>query len=110
MIIDDAAEKYGLPDLRPALADFLNREKACGPDTVDPIGGQRRASSVSSLPFDEIQVWFKVRVQNTEFGDPSIVVPVQTLFSSPPDESWSFGWYDTAIFNVDSESRWLSRP
>jgi len=34
MIIDDAAEKYGLPDLRPALADFLNREKACGPDTA----------------------------------------------------------------------------
>lgn len=40
MIIDDAAEKYGLPDLWSALADFLNREKACGPDTVHPIGGQ----------------------------------------------------------------------
>ena len=104
--INDTTEKYDLPDLRSALVDFLNREKAYGPDIVHPIGGQRRASSASSLPFNEVQVWFKVRVQNTEFDDPGVVVPAQTLLCSPPDEIWSFGWYDTAIFNVDPASRW----
>ena len=38
--INDAAERYGLPDLCLALVDFLNREKACDPGAVHPIGGQ----------------------------------------------------------------------
>ena len=106
IIINDTAEKYGLPDLVPALTDFLNKEKACGPSAVHSVGGQRRASTTSSLPFNEAQVWFKVQVQNTKFDNPSIVVPVQTLFCSPLDETWSFGQYDTVIFNIDSASRW----
>ena len=104
--INDIAEKYCLPDLLPALTDFLNKEKACGPGAVHSIGGQRRASTTSSLPFNEAQVWFKVRVQNTEFDNPGVVVPAQTLFCSPPDETWTFGRYDTALFNVDPVSRW----
>ena len=106
MAINDVAEKYGLPDLLPALADFLNKEKACGPGAVHSIGGQRRASATSSLPFKEVQTWFKVRVQTTEFDNPSVVVPAQTFYCSPPDENWSFGRYDTAIFNVDPAFRW----
>ena len=38
--INDTAERYGLPDLCPALVDFLNREKACDPGAVHPIGRQ----------------------------------------------------------------------
>ena len=40
MTINDTAVKYGLPDLLPALANFLNKEKACGPGAVYSIGGQ----------------------------------------------------------------------
>lgn len=104
--IDDAAERFGLSDLRPALADFLNKERAAGPSAVHPVGGQRRASSHCSLPFTELQVWFKVRVQNTEFHDADTILPAQTLLCSPPDDHWTFGRYDTVIINVDAAQKW----
>ena len=70
MTINDIAEKYCLPDLLPALTDFLNKEKACGPGAVHSIGGQRRASTTSSLPFNEAQVWFKVVTDQPVFPRP----------------------------------------
>ena len=69
---NDAVEKFGLPDLRPTLAAFLNKEKAMGPSAIHPIGGQRRVSDDCPLPFTELQVWFKVQIQNTEFHDPNM--------------------------------------
>ena len=73
---------------------------------MHPIGRQRRALSTSLLPFNEVQVWFKVQVQNTEFDDLSIVVSAQTLLCSPLYETWSFRQYNTTIFNVDPVFRW----
>ena len=106
--INDAAEKFGLPDLCPALADFLNKEAAIGPYALHTIGGQRRTLNNCPLPFTELQVWFKVWVQNTEFHDPNTILPVQTLFCAPPDRhsNWTFGHYDTAIINHDVVFKW----
>ncbi|KAG9309410.1 hypothetical protein JVU11DRAFT_10661 [Chiua virens] len=57
--IDEAAQKFGLPDLQAALADFLWREEQYGEGFMHPIGGQRCGSVYSNLPFMELQLWCK---------------------------------------------------
>ena len=53
--MDQAAEQFGLPDLRVALADFLSFEKSHGVESVHPIGGgPRRAPTNTELPFTDI--------------------------------------------------------
>ncbi|KAF8425727.1 hypothetical protein L210DRAFT_3421137 [Boletus edulis BED1] len=105
--VDEAAQRFGLPDLRPALADFLQREAQFGAGFVHPIGGQRRGSRYSNLPFTELQVWYKVRLQNKPIHGNSDVSPAQTLFCTPPSSgAWALGHYDAAIFNVDARSEW----
>src|SRR6267154_362851 len=104
--VDNAALKFGLPDLRPAIADFLSREAAHGQDFVHTIGGARRAGPTASLPFEKLQVWFKLRLQDTDFHDISIIRPAQTLNCSPPSGVWTCGWYDPVIINNDAGCSW----
>ncbi|KAI6138406.1 hypothetical protein BKA82DRAFT_4366524 [Pisolithus tinctorius] len=104
--VDGAAEKFGLLDLRAALVNFLNREKVYGPSSVHTISGQRRGSSSSTLPFTDLQVWYKMRLQNTAIHDITDILPAQTLFCSPPCETWTLGRYDAAIINVDPHFKW----
>ncbi|KAG1849732.1 hypothetical protein F4604DRAFT_1934749 [Suillus subluteus] len=52
--VDNAAIKFGLSDLWPAIADFLRREATQGQDYIHAIGGARRAGPAASLPFDKI--------------------------------------------------------
>ncbi|KAG1837762.1 hypothetical protein F4604DRAFT_1942034 [Suillus subluteus] len=104
--VDDAAIKFGLPDLRPAIADFLRHEDAHGYHHVHPLGGARRAGSDASLPFDNLQIWFKLRLQNTEFHDSTNVRPAQTLNCAPPSDIWTFGRYDTVIVNNEDGHSW----
>lgn len=104
--VDDVAVKFGLPDLRPALADFLHREASYRCDYIHAIGGPRRAGPNVVLPFETVQVWFKLRLQNTEFHNVQRVRPVQTLNCVPPNEPWTWGHYDTVIVNTESEYSW----
>ncbi|KAG1745488.1 uncharacterized protein EDB91DRAFT_1236361 [Suillus paluster] len=89
--VDAAALKFGLPDLRPAIADFLSCEAAHGQDFVHIIRGARRAVPATSLPFEKLQVWFKLQLQDTDFHDISIIWPAQTLNCSPPSGVWTCG-------------------
>ncbi|KAG2134508.1 hypothetical protein DEU56DRAFT_913696 [Suillus clintonianus] len=82
--VNDAAIKFGLPDLRPAIADFLRREDTHGYH----------------------HIWFKLRLQNTEFHDITNVQPAQTLNCAPPSDIWSFGRYDTVIVNNEDGHSW----
>ncbi|KIO02103.1 hypothetical protein M404DRAFT_28061 [Pisolithus tinctorius Marx 270] len=104
--VDGAAEKFGLLDLRAALVDFLNREKVYGPSSVHTISGQHWGSSSSTLPFTDLQVWYKMWLQNTAIHDITDILPAQTLFCSPPCETWTLGHYDAAIINVDPCFKW----
>ncbi|KAG1729418.1 hypothetical protein EDD22DRAFT_960913 [Suillus occidentalis] len=104
--VDDAAIKFGLPDLRPAIADFLRREDTHGRDHIHTIGGARRAGPTTPLPFDKLQVWFKLRLQDTDFHDISIIRPAQTLNCAPPSDPWTSGRYDTAIINNEARCVW----
>ncbi|KAG1844743.1 hypothetical protein C8R48DRAFT_617756 [Suillus tomentosus] len=103
--VDEVAIMFGLPDLRPAIADFLYREATYG-SHIHSIGGPRRAAHDAELPFDKVQVWFKVRLQETEFHDPHIIRPAQTLNCAPPSDPWTLGRYDTVIIQTSSGHSW----
>ncbi|KAG2087116.1 uncharacterized protein F5147DRAFT_748558 [Suillus discolor] len=97
--VDDAAIKF-------AIADFLRREATHGRDHIHTIGGARRAGPTASLPFDKLQVWFKLWVQDTNFHHASIIRPAQTLNCAPPSDPWTCGQYDTVIINNEAGYLW----
>ncbi|KAG1733957.1 hypothetical protein EDB19DRAFT_1896533 [Suillus lakei] len=104
--VDDVAIKFGLPDLRPALSDFLHHEASLGRNHTHAIGGPRRAGPNATLPFENVQVWFKLRLQDTDFHDAHNIRPAQTLNCAPPSEPWTFGHYDSIIINTEAEHSW----
>lgn len=104
--VDEVAIRFGLPDLRPAIADFLHREATHGHNHVHAIGGPRRAGSAAVLLFDKVQVWFKIRLQDTESHDTSLIRPAQTLNCVPPSDPWILGRYDTVIVQTDAGYSW----
>ncbi|KAG1899326.1 uncharacterized protein F5891DRAFT_1128984 [Suillus fuscotomentosus] len=97
--VDNAAIKF-------AIADFLHCEATHGRDHIHTIGEARRAGPTASLPFDKLQVGFKLRVQDTDFHDASIIRPAQTLNCAPPSDPWTCGWYDTVIINNEARYLW----
>ncbi|KIK38770.1 hypothetical protein CY34DRAFT_25513 [Suillus luteus UH-Slu-Lm8-n1] len=98
--------KFEVPDLQPAIADFLSREAAHGQDFVHTIGGARRAGPTALLPFEKLQVWFKLRLQDTDLHDISVVRPAQTLNCSPPSGVWTCGRYDLVLVNNNARCSW----
>ncbi|KAG1717311.1 hypothetical protein EDB19DRAFT_1654258 [Suillus lakei] len=99
--VDEIAIMFGLPDLRPAIADFLHREATYG-NHIHSIGGPRRAVHGTELPFDKVQVWFKIRLQETKFHNPHNIRRAQTLNCAPPSEPWTLGHYDPVIIQTSS--------
>ncbi|KAG2340004.1 hypothetical protein BDR05DRAFT_950787 [Suillus weaverae] len=66
--VDDAAIKFGLSDLWPAIADFLHCKATHGQNHIHAIGGARRAGPTASLPFDKIQIWYDSVIVNNQLG------------------------------------------
>ncbi|KAG1792929.1 uncharacterized protein HD556DRAFT_1444008 [Suillus plorans] len=104
--VDDVALKFNLPDLRPALSDFLHHEASSERDHIHAIGGPRRAGPNAVLPFEKVQVWFKLRLQDTEFHDVHNIRPAQTINCAPSSEPWTHGHYDSIIVNTEAEHSW----
>ncbi|KAG1719323.1 hypothetical protein EDB19DRAFT_1919105 [Suillus lakei] len=103
--VDEIAIMFGLPDLRPAIADFLHREATYG-NHIHSIGGPRRAAHGAELPFDQVQVWFKICLQETEFHNPCNIRHAQTLNCAPPSDPWTLGCYDPVIIQTSSGHSW----
>jgi hypothetical protein len=103
MTIGDTVSKFDLPDLRGALADFLDRVKSGQPLK---IGGRRAADANSPLPFDHLQVWTKVQLQNRSYHTPHHILPPQTINALPPSEAWTFGRCDAVLINTDNNKVW----
>ncbi|KAF9231430.1 hypothetical protein BU15DRAFT_56127 [Melanogaster broomeanus] len=102
--VDDAAEKFSLPDLRGALADYFYNEGATG--HFHTLSQQRRDPADARLPFEDMQLWYKVRIQQKVFNDPSAVRPALSINAMPPGGNWKYGRYDAAIFAVDNSQHW----
>ncbi|KAG1879138.1 hypothetical protein F4604DRAFT_1880090 [Suillus subluteus] len=78
MKIDDVADEFNILDLHDAISNFLDAIHGFG------ISGRSLIDHPSTLPFDRVQVWHTVRLQEVSFHDPCIILPVQTLHASPP--------------------------
>ena len=96
--IDSLAEKFNLPDLRPALLDFFSQH-LLNP-SVYRIGGRRRAWPNTQLPFRRVMVWYSFRVQ-TQGLDDGLVTEPRRLNATPPCDVWPLGRYDAALFVHD---------
>lgn len=107
MEIDAVADRYKLPDLRAALVHYIYREQDGRPLQV---GGRRQYPSDDPLPFRQLQIWHKFRVQQRAYHDPTSILPAQSLVASPPSRAtgWPKGRYDTVFVNIDDDAVWPS--
>jgi len=105
--IEDIADDFDIPDLYAALSDFL-RHDVRDRGAVHRVGPRRRPliDRPSTLPFDRVQVWHTVRLQQMSFHDSSIVLPAQTIHASPSGPGWPKGRRDPVLVNVDGVSEW----
>ncbi|RDB31099.1 hypothetical protein Hypma_000008 [Hypsizygus marmoreus] len=105
MSIHDVAVKFKLPNLHLALADYLNCVKNSDgtilTDDEPPTQNIR-----THLPFDMLEIWTKVRIQNRAYFAPHDILPAQTINTSPPSDSWPFGHSDTVLMNTDPNFSW----
>ncbi|KAG2137000.1 hypothetical protein DEU56DRAFT_912773 [Suillus clintonianus] len=90
--IDEVADQFNIPDLRYALSDFLQRDARNG-NGVFGMGVPRRSliDRPLSIPFERIQLWHTVRMQQVCLHDPSVVLPAQTIHASPAHVGWPKG-------------------
>ncbi|KAJ7035463.1 hypothetical protein C8F04DRAFT_955065 [Mycena alexandri] len=102
MEVDSASIKFGLPDLRPALATYLYRQSS--PQLV--IGGRRPMLANHDLHFGKLEIWNNVRIQNRSFHDASKILPPETINAWPPDGVWKCGRADAVLVNIDSGCEW----
>ena len=106
MAIDKVAEIFGIPDLRPALADYIYRVTHGEDPSRLPLGGRRTARANCPLPFDSILVWDKMRIQLKTYHRPNEVAEPRTLMVSPPSKDWPTGQYDNVLISNDPDQHW----
>jgi len=106
MTVDAVAEAYKLPDLRHAVAHFLQKYSR-GEQHIQSLGGRRPAfSALEQLPLDKIQVWTRVRIQTVSYFDLHKVLEPQTLEALPPSNELPYGRYSSILVNLDSSKNW----
>lgn len=103
MTIDDAVQKFCLPDLPHALASYLHSVSAG--IQVHSIGGRRVATEHSQLPFDKLEVWKKVRLQSKSYHS-NEPLPSQTVNAAPKSDAWPHGQCDAVLINTDRSKQW----
>lgn len=107
MTIGDAATKFGLPDLRPALGDYMiwlagqNREAS-----NRNIGGRRHSTQDCQLSFTHVEVWNHVRLQTRSYHSPNAPLPAHTINACPPSTEWPLGRNDSVLVNCDPSEEW----
>ena len=103
MTVDEAAVLFGLPDLRPAIYEFLQRVQN---SSDHPVSGTTTRDLRCPLPFDRVQIWYKIRVQQHLYHKEQEVDAPQTLRALPPSGDHPFGLYDTVIASTGPDSDW----
>ncbi|KAG0692181.1 hypothetical protein DFH29DRAFT_1009184 [Suillus ampliporus] len=102
--IDEVANDFNIPDLRQVLSDFLQRDVR-NREAGHGLGVPRRQliDCPSVLPFEHIQIWHTVHLQQVSFYDASVVLPAQTVHASPPSPAsgWPKGRWDAVLVNID---------
>ncbi|KAG1801793.1 hypothetical protein EV424DRAFT_1545364 [Suillus variegatus] len=101
--INEVADEFNIPDLWYALSDFLQCD-ARNRDKVFGVGVPRRLliDCPLNIPFEHVQIWHTIHLQQVCLHDPSVVLPAQTMHASPARVGWPKGQKGVAILNVDS--------
>ena len=61
MTVDKATDDFSLADFRPAISDYLDHaDTHVDVPASATVGGRRRALPGCSLPFEHIQIWYKI--------------------------------------------------
>ena len=107
--IDEAAANFRIPDLQPAIADFVN--KVCkglsGTNGyVQDVGGRRFAGEDAHLHVTQLEVWKKVRLQTTAYHHPHDILPPTTINAAPPSPEFPHGHFDPVVINVNQNQKW----
>jgi len=97
--------KKNLPDLHGALGDYVNCEGSFS-QNFHSFGHQQRSPPNAHLPFESLQVWYKVCVQQQAYFDPRKTALTFTIHAHPPDRHWKYGQYDAAILSIDQQFQW----
>ncbi|KAG1720428.1 hypothetical protein EDD22DRAFT_730925, partial [Suillus occidentalis] len=107
--INEVANDFNIPDLGQVLSDFLQRDARNGA-AGHGLGVARRQliDRPSVLPFERIQIWHTVRLQQVSFYDASVVLPAQTVHASPPSPAsgWPKDRRDAVLVNIDRAYEW----
>lgn len=109
--IDEVAIKFIIPDLRPAISDFINciRDNPDEESTyVTHIGGHRRARMDAQFSASHLEVWTKLRLQTTAYHYPHSILPASTIKAEPPSLEYPHGHFDPVVINTDQDQAWPS--
>jgi len=93
--VDEAAIKFRLPDLHPALADYVHRSRDLRSSTFN-VGERRSSPPTATLPFTHLHVWYSVRMQMRS-SDASGTTDPQRVSAMPVTDDWPFGRYNTVL-------------
>ena len=104
MTVDEAATLYSIPDLRPAIWEYLQHVQHCTDD--HPVLGVQTSDLHCPLPFDRVQIWYKFCVQWFLYHDRNRVDTPQTVHTYPPSCGRSHELYDAVIMSPGPESDW----
>jgi Plavaka transposase len=106
--VDEVSQLYCLPDLRPALSDYLQRTAGGHETNCLDVGGRRLSLENCPLPFTDLEVWTKVYLQSKSYHPPHLILPPQTINAGHPSSPSTPGHYDSVIMNVDPTKVWPS--
>ncbi|KAF9777296.1 hypothetical protein BJ322DRAFT_1135060 [Thelephora terrestris] len=104
--VNDVAEDFNIPGLYVSIRDFLSHYLYDQDNRR--ISGRQGPTHGTVLPFDGVQVWHSVQVQN--FNCDGMLRPPQRLFASPPSDDWPSGRCDTVLFRESVDPRSPQRP
>jgi hypothetical protein len=107
--IDEASQKFGLRDLRSAMNDYYhylsnpNEDASRGPALRRTA---RSSSQATTLPFENIRIWYTIKVQTKSLTEPGKTSRPRTLCAEPKstESGWPYGRYDCALFINDLEA------
>ena len=100
LTVDEVAVKFKLPDLHPALADYIRHARELQSPTFK-IGQRQSARTNAELPFSHLRVWYSARVQVRSTDSMDVSDP-QRVCAEPPSLEWPFGRYDTVLLSDGS--------
>lgn len=105
LTIAEAASIFKLPDLHPALADYVSRRTQAQQEPRT-ISGRRIGTNATSLPFKQLDIWTNVLVQTKPLYAQSDASRVHNVQARPPSGEWPYGYCDPVLLSTDPSVVW----